>query len=123
MSYEKIEQMKSVFQTNKEKSMRIKYVGDACSSYVKTVSDIENAYTSLALQLLEPDRKPFREELDKNRSMALNNVKDAISFVNQLAQDNEMELVYDGDINNSKALEDYAFALFHDYYKHYRNEK
>jgi hypothetical protein len=123
MSYENIEKMKSVFQTNKEKSMRIKYVGDACSSYVKTVADIENAFTSLSLQLLKADIKPFREELDKNRSMALNNIKDALAYANQLAQENDMEAVFEGDLNNSKELESYAFDLFHEYYKHYRNEK
>ncbi|QRN84943.1 DUF3232 domain-containing protein [Clostridia bacterium] len=117
MSYEKIEKMKVVFQTNQEKSMRIKYVGDACTSYMKTVADIENAYSSLSLQLLKTELKPFREELDKNRFMALNNVKEAVDYVNKLAKENDMDLVYEDDLNDSKKLEEYAFGLFQSYYK------
>lgn len=117
MSYEKIEKMKAIFQTNQEKSMRLKYVGDACTSYVKTVADIENAYSSLSLQLLKTDLKPFRQELDKNRTLGLNNLKDAISYVNKLAEENKMDLIYEGDINDTKKLEEYAFGLFQSYYK------
>jgi len=117
MSYEKIETMKVIFQTNQEKSMRLKYIGDACTSYVKTIADIENAYSSLALQLMPHEIKPFREELDKNALLALNNVRDAIKYANELAKEKDLEPIFGESLANDAALKAYAFGLFLAYYQ------
>lgn len=117
MSYEKIESMKLRFQTNKDESMRLKYIGDAVSSYIKTVADTENAFTSISLQLFKNEVTMFREELEKNKTMALDNVRQALSYANDLAQKHDLDLVFAGDLTSKEQLKEYAHTLFMAYYQ------
>lgn len=117
MSYEKIEAMKLRFQTDKDVSMRLKYIGDTVSSYVKTVADTENAFTSISLQLFKNEVELFKKELDNNRTLALNNVREALTYANKLAKENDLEPVFEGDLTSNSQLEEYAHALFLAYYQ------
>lgn len=117
MSHQTIETLKTIYQTDRDASMRLKYIGDACTSYVKAAADTENAWQSMALQLSREDLAPFKKELDNNLDLALANVRDALEHGNRLAAAKDQPALFDGALSDKKALAAYALELCLAYYE------
>ena len=85
--------------TEKEESL-FKMMCEGFSSYVKTVTDMENAISVDRFRMEGEDFRDFVMSLDSSRRAAHESAIDGVKIVNRLAERHSISPIFEGDIND-----------------------